>query len=141
MDSPNGELVPQGGGDSIPLTRTPLVMGRRESCDICLQFANISGKHCELSFKDGFWILRDLGSTNGVKVNDMLVQKKVLHNGDVISIAKRSYMLQYTESGRPLSLEEYEDEVEDIFSVPLLEKAGLAHPPRHAKKSKTDDEA
>ena len=140
METPNGELIPQGGGDNIPLVRSPLVVGRRESCDISLQFANISGRHCELTYTDGFWIIRDLGSTNGVKVNDLLVQKKILHTGDLISIGKRTFQLQYTESGRPLSLEEYEEEMEDTFNVPLLEKAGLARPPRHPRKPGSAEE-
>jgi pSer/pThr/pTyr-binding forkhead associated (FHA) protein len=133
----NGELVPVGGGDSIPLIRSPLILGRRESCDVCLQFPNISGKHCELHFKDGFWILHDLESRNGVSVNGIRVDsggKKVLHNGDVLSIAKRSFTLQYAETGRASDLDEYEEEMEDIMKVPLLEKANLAHPQRHKKK-------
>ena len=48
-----GELVPVGGGDSIPLIRNVMSIGRRESCDICLQFPNISALHCELAFRDG----------------------------------------------------------------------------------------
>ena len=39
----NGELVPVGGGDPIPLIRPILTLGRRESCDICISFPNISG--------------------------------------------------------------------------------------------------
>jgi pSer/pThr/pTyr-binding forkhead associated (FHA) protein len=140
MDTPNGELIPQGGGDNIPLVRSPLLLGRRESCDITLQFANVSGRHCELTFKDGFWLIRDLDSTNGIKVNDLLVQRKILHTGDLITIGTRTFQLQYTESGRPLSLEEYEEELDDIFSVPLLEKAGLARPPRHARTPKPEGE-
>ena len=134
MDTPNGELIPQGGGDNIPLTRSPLVVGRRESCDVSLQFANISGRHCELTFKDGFWLIHDLGSTNGIKVNDMLVQKKILHTGDILSIGKRDFQLQYSESGRPLSLEDFEEEMEDTFNIPLLEKAGISRPRRHSQK-------
>ena len=83
-----GELVPTGGGDPIPLVRTMMKVGRRESCDICLQFPNVSGKHCELTFKEGLWILRDLDSTNGVKINDDRLDcgaKRVLHNGDVVT--------------------------------------------------------
>ena len=128
----NGELIPHGGGDNIPLTRSPLVVGRRESSDICLQFANISGKHCELIFKDGLWILRDLDSTNGVKVNGIRVDsgaKKVLHTGDVLTIGNRDYMLQYVETGRASDLEEYEEEIENAMNIPLLEKAGLANKP------------
>src|ERR1700682_3229050 len=65
----NGELIPVGGGDAIPLIRDTLSMGRRESCDICLRFANVSGLHCEMTFQDGYWLIKDMGSTNGIKVN------------------------------------------------------------------------
>src|SRR5262245_53444014 len=64
--SVNGELVPVGGGDNIPLIRETLTIGRRESCDIRLPFPNLSQLHCELSFKDGYWYIRDLNSTNGI---------------------------------------------------------------------------
>ena len=133
----NGELIPQGGGDNIPLSRSPLIIGRRESSDICLQFPNVSGKHCELIFKDGIWVLRDLESTNGVKVNGVRIEsgsKKVLHSGDVLTIGKRVYTLQYTQSGRPSDLEEYEQEIENAMNIPLLEKAGLANPPRRSRR-------
>jgi hypothetical protein len=38
-----GELTPLGGGDPIPLLKKQLLVGRRESCDIVLRFANIAG--------------------------------------------------------------------------------------------------
>jgi adenylate cyclase len=72
-----------------------MTMGRRESCDICLPIPNVSGIHCELAFTDGWWILRDRNSTNGVKVNDVRVSEKVLRPGDTISIAKQKYVIQY----------------------------------------------
>src|SRR5436309_1795976 len=50
----NGELVPAGGGDNIPLIRELLTIGRRESCDICMRFPNISGLHAEMSFRNGY---------------------------------------------------------------------------------------
>ncbi len=134
---PNGMLTPQGGGDSIPLTRSPLIVGRRDSCDISLQFSNISGKHCELTFKDGFWVLRDLDSTNGVKVNGERTLKKVLHDGDKITIGKRTYTIKFEESGRPSDLEDFEDEVGATFQKSLLEKAGLSHPPRKKGPAKS----
>jgi adenylate cyclase len=133
---PNGELIPQGGGDNIPLPRSPLVLGRRETCDVCLQFANVSGKHCELTFRDGLWILRDLDSKNGTKVNDVRLEpgmRKVVHTGDLVTIGKRTFKMEYVETGRASDMDEYEDEVANIVGTSLLEKAGLAHAPRHAK--------
>src|SRR5436309_14302525 len=94
----NGMLVPVGGGDSIRLIRNQLTLGRRESCDICLRFPNVSGLHCELVHKDGCWTIRDMGSTNGIKVNGARVQKKVLHPGDTITIAKRSFTIEYSQT-------------------------------------------
>ena len=91
----NGELLPEGG-DSIALVRPQLRVGRRESCDICLRLPNVSGLHCELAFKDGYWAIRDLNSTNGVKVNGERVTEAVLYPGDRISIAKRNYTIRYT---------------------------------------------
>ena len=64
-----GELVPMGGGDPIPLIKELMLVGRRESCDITLRFANVSAHHCELRFENGYLYIRDLGSSNGIKIN------------------------------------------------------------------------
>ena len=137
----NGELIPQGGGDNIPLTRSPLVIGRREACDIQLQFANISGTHCELTFKKGLWVLRDLDSKNGTQVNGERMDagtSKVLHTGDILSIGKRQFKIEYNETGRASDLEEFSEEMENVIKVSLLEKAGLAHAPRHMRPTPPD---
>jgi adenylate cyclase len=139
-----GELIPVGGGDTIPLIRPILKVGRRESCDIPMPFPNISGIHCELSFRDGYWYIRDLNSTNGIKVNGVRVQEKLLHPKDEISIGKRRYTIQYElPVGRPT----HEDVEENIMGRSLLEKAGLERPrqerarPVNKKGSKLIDPA
>lgn len=126
----NGELIPEGGGDNIPLIREALTLGRRESCDICLKVPNVSGLHCELNFKDGFWWIKDLNSTNGVKVNGTRVPRKLLHPGDRITIAKKTWTIEYQlPSGKRAMEEVMEDmEDEDILNQPLLERAGLVKP-------------
>jgi adenylate cyclase len=128
-DEVNGELVPIGGGDTIPLLRPVLTMGRRESCDVRLEFPNVSGIHCELTFRDGYWAIKDLNSTNGIKVNGSRVQVRPLKPGDEIAIAKRRYTIQYNLSpNAQLELEALLAEDEDVFGKSLLEKAGLANP-------------
>lgn len=131
----NGQLVPVGGGEVIPLVRTPMVIGRRETCDICLQFPNISGQHCELRFQNGFWSIRDLGSTNGVKINGERAMSKPLKPGDEIGIAKRRYTIQYDPPEEVMRLLEelLADEQEDIMGKSLLEKAGLVSPRNREK--------
>jgi adenylate cyclase len=128
----NGELVPVGGGDVIPLIRNSLTVGRRESCDIPLRFPNVSGLHCELSFRDGYWYVRDLNSTNGIKVNGTRVQQKLLHPGDTITIAKRSYTIEYALAAGQRAMEEMMED--DVLSQSLLERAGLVRRPREEEK-------
>jgi adenylate cyclase len=119
----HGQLVPTGGGDPIPLKREKLTLGRRESCDICFDYPNVSGIHCEFAFKEGYWYVRDLKSTNGVKVNGTRVQQKMLYPGDEVSIAKRRFQIQYE---LPLDRKGGLDEVEeDVLTSSLLERAGL----------------
>ena len=123
----NGELVPIGGGDAIPLIREVLTVGRRESCDICLHFPNISGLHCELLFRNGYWYIRDRNSTNGIKVNGTRVPEKLLHPKDEVLIGKRGYVIHYELPAGRRALEEIE---EDIMGQSLLERAGLERPKR-----------
>lgn len=125
-----GELIPCGGGDPIPLLKPAVVIGRRDRCDITLAFPNVSSQHCELVLKNGYWEVRDLNSRNGIKVNDERCDTKWLMPGDVISIAKHRYEIQY----EPDSTERPPEE-EDAFATSLMEKAGLAKREEFPKRS------
>jgi pSer/pThr/pTyr-binding forkhead associated (FHA) protein len=122
-----GELIPAGGGDTIPLVRSTMKVGRRESCDVCLRFANISSVHCELAFKpEGYWVIRDLNSTNGIKVNGQRLRFRPLRPGDRVTIGKRDYLIQYELAvNSQKALEAVITEDENILSQSLMEKAGL----------------
>jgi pSer/pThr/pTyr-binding forkhead associated (FHA) protein len=118
-----GELVPQGGGDPVPLLQKKLLVGRRDSCDIALRFPNVSSRHCEMEFVDGYWMVRDLGSSNGTKVNGVRVRAKWVLPGDELSIAKHRFKIDYNvaaDAPPPPPLNDEED-----LGTSLLEKAGL----------------
>jgi adenylate cyclase len=118
-----GELVPQGGGDPVPLLQKKLLVGRRDSCDIALRFPNVSSRHCEMEFVDGYWMVRDLGSSNGTKVNGVRVRAKWVLPGDELAIAKHRFKLDYnvaSDAPPPPPLNDEED-----LGTSLLEKAGL----------------
>jgi adenylate cyclase len=131
MFQPNGELVPLGGGDSIPLVRQELTIGRRESCDICMRYPNVSSLHARLTFQEGYWRIRDENSTNGIKVNGQRVLEKLLHPDDEITIAKRKFRIEYELPAGRRALEEVE---EDLLGASLLEKAGLEKPKKPHEK-------
>jgi len=59
-----------------------LVVGRGLGCDIALSNNSVSRKHARLVFRDGAWIIQDLGSTNGTIVNGELVGRCQLQPGD-----------------------------------------------------------
>ena len=125
-----GVMKPIGGGDPVPLSRESMILGRRPSCDICLDFENISGKHCELRFFHGLWHIRDLGSTNGTTVNGLkiAVEHSVLPDIE-IGIAGRYFTIDYEPAG-PASIVAGqqvmdEDMVETRKRKSLMELAGL----------------
>lgn len=122
-----GELNPVGGGDTITLKKTRLLVGRRESCDITLRFTNVSAHHCELELDGGYWYVNDLNSRNGVKINDVRVfEKRRIDPGDTLSIAKHKFEIQYSPAdlgavGPP----PIDEGAAKIFGKSLLERAGL----------------
>jgi hypothetical protein len=64
-------------------------LGRSREADIVLEDANVSRKHAEVRPSGGSWIVRDLGSTNGVKVNGRRLdpaRPQSLKQGDVIEL-------------------------------------------------------
>jgi adenylate cyclase len=126
-----GELIPLGGGDPIPLLKKQLLAGRRESCDIVLRFANVSAHHCQLVIEDGYWYVRDLQSRNGVKINDVRIEKdqqRRLDPGDTLAIAKHKYRVEYEPAelgavGPPPA----DNLSQEIMRESLLARAGLDH--------------
>ncbi len=131
-----GELVPVGGGDAIPLVSEVMTIGRRPSCDIRLNFQNISGTHCELALKNGVWHLRDLNSTNGVKVNGERTLRRPLRPGDEISIAGHKYVVQYRLIAGAKLEEVFSEEEDNPFGQSLMEKAGLEKPKAERKSGR-----
>ena len=130
-----GELIPLSGGDTIPLIKKSLLIGRRESCDIVLRFSNVSAHHCQLTVNGGYWFVRDLDSRNGTKVNGTRITERQMKPGDRLKIAKHEYELKYAPIelgavGPPMP----EEPLDDVMNKSLLERAGLVNKRRAASR-------
>jgi hypothetical protein len=62
------------------------VIGRSRDCDVVLSDSNVSRRHAEIRPAGESWIITDLGSTNGVKVNGRPVTSAPLKPGDDILV-------------------------------------------------------
>jgi len=63
------------------------VIGRSRECDVVLDDANVSRRHAEIRPSGGSWIVLDLGSTNGLKVNGRRIDgAQSLKSGDALEL-------------------------------------------------------
>ena len=84
----HAELVPLDGGKSVVLSRDITVVGRKAGvCDLIIDRDSVSKLHCLIVKTDGLLFVRDLGSTNGTKVNGQRVIRGALLPGDELAFA------------------------------------------------------
>ena len=75
------------GGRSELLGTGGATLGRSRDADITLDDPNVSRRHAEVRPSGGAWIVRDLGSTNGVKINGRRIDgAQSLKHGDLIEL-------------------------------------------------------
>ncbi|MBA2274757.1 MAG: DUF3662 and FHA domain-containing protein [Actinobacteria bacterium] len=97
-------LIVRGGagrtGETISITRSPVVIGRLSSVDIVLADANVSRRHAELRREGIGWKLKDLGSTNGTFVNNKPVTQGDLKDGDRLLFGNSELVFNTVPTGK-----------------------------------------
>ena len=99
LDAParaGGRAMLVGADKRTVLSGSRLLIGRSRDCDVTVDDPNVSRRHAELRNEDGAWIITDLGSTNGVKVNGRRVESARLEPGDelVFGLARLRFELE-----------------------------------------------
>src|SRR5580692_2891457 len=85
------QLISLDGGPPVNIVKDLTVVGRKEDCDLRLEHKSVSKMHCIIVKTDGLLLLRDLGSTNGTRVNGHRVRRAALLPNDQLSIANHKF--------------------------------------------------
>jgi len=85
------------GKRHLPLNQPVMTIGRRTDNDIVLSLPDVSRQHAQIRWRYGRFVIHDLGSRAGTKVNGNRIQECVLQPGDVIILSNA--MLIYGEGG------------------------------------------
>lgn len=71
------------------------VVGRSRECDVVLDDSGISRRHAEIRPQGGSWIIEDLGSTNGLRLNGRRVQGRApLQPGDRVELGSTEIVFE-----------------------------------------------
>lgn len=128
------QLVSLTGGPSILLDKPILLFGRDLECDVRFDSRKISRKHCCLAQVGSSLVVRDLGSTNGVRINGIRVLEGHLKQGDELTVGAHRYQVRLDgvaappPSGRPHEA----PIVPDISLPPAAPRQGHLAPDRGA---------
>jgi two-component system cell cycle response regulator len=75
-------------GKRIPFVDDKLAVGRDGTCQVSLRESSVSRNHAEIIIKNDDAMVHDLGSTNGTYVNDSLITKATLRDGDIVKFGR-----------------------------------------------------
>lgn len=118
------------GGKHLPL-HDGFVIGRVAGCDLVIDDSKASRRHARIVVEAGVAEVEDLGSSNGTRLNDKPVTRRVLRDGDRIQIG--ATVLVYREGAAPgaaavrAAASPFDDDDDLLGGAPT--SPGLAPPP------------
>lgn len=141
----SAQLVALDGGLRIVLDKPVMLIGRHPECDIQIDSSKISRRHCCIARVSDYLLIRDLGSTNGIRINGSRVAEGRLADGDELQIGGSHYRVVWetqpglvqpaVQSAGPIN--PIEDDLLEACDEPVpLAEPGKARPgaPRVAPK-------
>lgn len=116
----SAQLVSLTDGPTLIVDKPILLIGRHPECDIQIDSRKISRRHCCIAQVADYLVVRDLGSTNGIRINGIRVLEGRLNHDDELTIGGLRYRVCWEQP--PESLPRPEQH--------LPAKAEPQHPPQ-----------
>ena len=95
---------PEFSGQVFPLEGEELTVGRLSDNTIQLQHASVSGHHGVLQLRDLDYLIKDLDSTNGTRVNGERIVEHKLRRNDMLRLGNIEllYDSEHSPPGQPM---------------------------------------
>ena len=107
----NQYAIPKGTGGTLVVIQGELmgkgyrldkntiyIIGRAGNIALPMDDKTVSREHARIRFENDKFVIYDLGSTNKTRVNNQIISRKVLINGDEIKIGKTLFKFQWKRS-------------------------------------------
>ncbi len=138
----NGQLA----GRRVLLDKPVTSIGRSEDNDLVLESDSVSRLHARIVFEDNRFVLEDLNSRHGIRVNDVPVvpdEPRRLSHGDVVRMPDHLFLFSHVaplsdSSGMstiridPARVRREIDQLLEDFQVPSTPKTGEGRKPDDA---------
>ncbi|MFQ3648905.1 MAG: FHA domain-containing protein [Gemmataceae bacterium] len=93
------QLVALRDGPNILIDKPILLIGRHPECDIQIDSRKISRRHCVIAQVNDYLLVRDLDSTNGIRINGAKVVEGKLLPGDELTLGTFLFRVQVDAAG------------------------------------------
>lgn len=126
-------LIPLDNGRPIELGREMTLVGRSQEADLKLDHKSVSKLHCVLVRLGDGLLVRDLGSTNGTRINGQRVRRGALVTDDVLNLAHYTFRIEIGEPSPKKNGRRLDDNatlMSDIEDSEPVSSNGSAHQPK-----------
>lgn len=110
-------------GESYVLLGNRIVVGRGDKTDIRLNDIKASREHAEITKVGDGWVVTDLGSQNGMMVNEKKITQEALKEGDKVIIGQTVFKfakVEVTSKSKVIKEESPEEATKKKTMVPIM---------------------